>query len=113
MASDEQPVSPAYMSEATGAAVRSMREAAMMVLQDLWCWGGMMPKCRTTKTYQPCRCVQAADDAVSTALRAAPARFPLTSRGNPMGQTWGHAHGELHRIGDAIVQQATEDRADD
>lgn len=44
--------------------------------------------------------------AVAAFLRALPPRFPLP---RPGGQTWGHAHGEMARIADAVERAARGD----
>ena len=55
----------------------------------------------------PCHCSQvAAAAAVAAFLRALPPRFPLP---RPGGQTWGHAHGEMARIADAVERAARGD----
>lgn len=50
-----------------------------------------------------CVCRREGAEFVSAFLRALPPRFPLP---RPGGQAWGHAHGEMARIADAVERAA-------
>lgn len=77
-----------------GAALAAATEAARRSLYPGMCRDGV---CMSS----PCQCAHdAAAAAITEFLRALPQRFPLP---RPGGQTWGHAHGEMARLADAVA----------